>query len=254
MVRMKIVVGNWKMNTTVQQGISLIWEITDGIDKLHTKAIVVVAPPFTHLKSFQPVIRNHSRIQLGAQNCHQQDEGAFTGEISATILKELGVSFVITGHSERRQYFHETDEIIFQKLQTILQNNLIPILCVGESLSAREEGIHFEMVKNQLENSLFKLTGEDVSNVVIAYEPVWAIGTGKNASADQAQEMHSFIRELIAEKFSKEVSSEMSILYGGSCNEKNAAEIFSQPDIDGGLIGGASLSANSFLQIIQSIS
>ncbi len=251
MVRMKIVVGNWKMNTTVQQGISLIWEITDGIDKMHTKAIVVIAPPFTHLKSFQPVIRNHSHVQLGAQNCHHQNEGAFTGEISASILKELGISFVITGHSERRQYFHETDELILEKLQTILQNNMIPILCVGESLSARKEGIHFEMVKNQLHNSLFKLSEEDVSNVVIAYEPVWAIGTGKNATAEQAQEMHLFIRNLILENFSDEISSDITILYGGSCNEKNAAEIFSQPDIDGGLIGGASLSASSFLQIIQ---
>lgn len=248
-MRKNIVAGNWKMNTTVQEGVALAKDLNDLLKNVAPNCDVVICVPFTHLTSVNDVI-DADKIGLGAENCAKHDKGAYTGEVSASMVASTGAKYVILGHSERRQYFGENNEELSQKTRLALDNNLIPIFCVGEVLEERENGTYFDVVSGQM-NALFDLSPEDFSKVVIAYEPVWAIGTGKTATADQAQEMHAHIRKVIADKYGKEIADNTSILYGGSCKPENAKEIFAKPDVDGGLIGGAALKADSFMGIIK---
>lgn len=248
-MRKNIVAGNWKMNTTLQEGVALAKEIKEALNGVETKCDVVIATPFTHLVSVVAAVEGTS-IGVGAENCADKTEGAFTGEVSAKMVASTGAQYVILGHSERRAYYHETPEVLKEKVLLALENNLTPIFCVGEVLAEREAGEHFNVVAAQVKESLFNLTADEFSKIVIAYEPVWAIGTGKTATADQAQEIHAFIRQTIAEKYGNEVADNTSILYGGSCKPSNAGELFAKPDVDGGLIGGAALKADSFLGII----
>ncbi|MBR6749520.1 MAG: triose-phosphate isomerase [Bacteroidaceae bacterium] len=248
-MRKNIVAGNWKMNTTLQEGVALANEIKEALNGVETKCDVVIATPFTHLVSVVAAVEGTS-IGVGAENCADKTEGAFTGEVSAKMVASTGAQYVILGHSERRAYYHETPEVLKEKVLLALENNLTPIFCVGEVLAEREAGEHFNVVAAQVKESLFNLTADEFSKIVIAYEPVWAIGTGKTATADQAQEIHAFIRQTIAEKYGNEVADNTSILYGGSCKPSNAGELFAKPDVDGGLIGGAALKADSFLGII----
>lgn len=213
---------------------------------------MVLCPPFIHLAQLTKLSSEISNLFIGAQNCHQAPYGAYTGEISAGMLKSVGCNFVIIGHSERREYFEESDELLTSKVNAVLANDMRPIFCCGERLETREAGTQEALVLSQLENGVFHLDSEAFSKIVIAYEPVWAIGTGKTASPGQAQEMHTFIRSLILKKYGKELADNTPILYGGSCKPDNAAEIFSQPDVDGGLIGGASLKASDFVAIVNS--
>ncbi len=248
-MRKNIVAGNWKMNTTLQEGVALAKEINEALKGVETKCDVVIATPFTHLV---PVVEavDAARIGVGAENCADKAEGAFTGEVSAKMVASTGAQYVILGHSERRAYYHETPEILKEKVLLALENNLTPIFCVGEVLEEREAEKHFEVVAAQVKESLFNLSAEDFAKIVIAYEPVWAIGTGKTATAEQAQEIHAFIRQTIAEKYGEVIADNTSILYGGSCKPSNAGELFAKPDVDGGLIGGAALKADSFMGII----
>ncbi len=248
-MRKNIVAGNWKMNTTVQEGVSLAQEVNSLLQNAAPKCDVVVCVPFTHLTSVSAVI-DHNLVGLGAENCSEHDKGAYTGEVSAQMVASTGANYVILGHSERRQYFGENNEQLAQKTRQALDNNLCPIFCVGEVLAERENGTYNAVVSGQLE-ALFNLSAEDFAKVVIAYEPVWAIGTGKTATADQAQDMHAHIRSVIAAKYGNEVADNTSILYGGSCKPSNAKELFAKPDVDGGLIGGAALKADSFMGIIE---
>ncbi len=248
-MRRKIVAGNWKMNGSLEEGRLLLSEIIAKNE--NTETLVLIAPPFPHLAIAKETIEHNSNFYLAAQNCHQEDKGAFTGEVSAPILESFGVSFVIIGHSERREYFGETHQQLADKVDAVLGSGMQIVFCVGEKLEERETGKHFEIVKKQIADSLFHLNAELFKSVVIAYEPVWAIGTGVTASTEQAQEMHSFIRETIQEQFGNVVAEELSILYGGSCNVKNASSLFACKDIDGGLIGGASLKAADFSTIIN---
>ncbi len=240
------------MNKTFSEAESLITDIADALDDLDLNgAEVVLCPPALYLEMAMDVAFE-SNFKVGAQNIYPEDSGAFTGEISPLMLKELNVAYCIIGHSERRKYFHESNEFLQRKVDALLKHDICPIFCCGEALSDREANQHFEVVKKQLEDSLFHLPVERFRGVVIAYEPVWAIGTGVTATKEQAQEMHAFIRELIATKYDGQTASGTTILYGGSCNGKNARELFSQPDVDGGLIGGASLKPEEFLQIATS--
>ncbi len=248
-MRKNIVAGNWKMNTTLQEGVTLVKEIAAALKGVETKCDVVVATPFTHLVSVVEAVKGEN-IGVGAENCADKTEGAFTGEVSAKMVASTGAQYVILGHSERRAYYHETPEILREKVLLALENGLTPIFCVGEVLSEREADKHFDVVASQIKESLFNLTAEEFGKIVIAYEPVWAIGTGKTASAEQAQEIHAFIRQTIAEKYGDNVAENTSILYGGSCKPSNAGELFAKPDVDGGLIGGAALQADSFVGII----
>ena len=248
-MRKNIVVGNWKMNTTLQEGVALAKEINEALKGVETKCDVVIATPFIHLVSVVDAV-DAARIGVGAENCADKAEGAYTGEVSAAMVASTGAKYVILGHSERRAYYHETAEILKDKVVLALANGLTPIFCVGEVLEEREAEKHFEVVAAQIKDSLFELSAEDFAKLVIAYEPVWAIGTGKTATADQAQEIHAFIRQTIAEKYGNEIADNTSILYGGSCKPSNAGEIFAKPDVDGGLIGGAALKADSFMGII----
>jgi triosephosphate isomerase len=251
-MRTNIVAGNWKMNKSFGEAEALICDILDGLDKIDDrKADVVICPPAVYLEMGVDLARE-TPVNIGAQNVSQFASGAYTGEISASMLQSMEVQYCIIGHSERRQYFNETDVQLAGKVDIALDNQLLPIFCCGEELAVREAGNHQNLVKSQIEKGLFHLSPEQFSDVVIAYEPIWAIGTGVTASTDQAQEMHEFIRSIIAGKYGKEVADETTILYGGSCNAKNAKELFSKPDIDGGLIGGASLVAADFLTIIKS--
>lgn len=250
-MRQQIVAGNWKMNTTLQEGAELAREIVERLDQ--PKGLVVFAAPFTHLTTVKTTVKGHKNVHLAAQNCHHETKGAYTGEISVDMLASLGVEFVLIGHSERREYFKETNALLAQKVDQALSKGIRPIFCCGEPLKIREKETHVNFVKKQLRESLFHLTPEQFKSVVIAYEPIWAIGTGKTASSQQAQDMHQAIRKAIASKYGKRIANATSILYGGSCNAANAAELFSQPDVDGGLIGGASLKAADFLQIIQAL-
>jgi len=259
MKRKKIVVGNWKMNMTMDQSISLIKELKSISDN---DVEIKIAPSFTNLHNavlFGQLREDGQYIEVVAQNIHFEERGAYTGEISAEMLKSIGVKSVIIGHSERRKYFNETDSILSKKVKTAIKHNIGVIFCVGEELSERENNNHFNVIKDQISIGLFDLDVYQISKVVIAYEPVWAIGTGKTANSDQIQEMHEFIRELIKDKFDNVVvygspaSEYIRILYGGSVKPNNAKEIFSLKDVDGGLIGGASLNANDFNQIINSI-
>jgi triosephosphate isomerase (TIM) len=250
-MRKKIVAGNWKCNTTIKEGIELAKNVNKLVLNKGVKDVVVVlGVPFTHLTSVVEVV-DSNRINVSSQNCAAEPKGAYTGEVSAAMVKSTGASFVILGHSERREYYHETSKTLNKKLALVLDQDLTPIYCCGEPLSIREAGTQNAYVKQQLEETIFLLPTEKFIKIVIAYEPIWAIGTGKTASSQQAQDMIAYIRKLITEKYGKSVAEEISILYGGSCNAANAEDLFSQADIDGGLIGGASLKAEEFLAIIN---
>ncbi len=253
-MRQKIVAGNWKMNNTLQEGEKLTSEVVNMVaDEVTGEVTVVLCPPFIHLPSTLKLTEGASSIYVGAQNCSEHDAGAYTGEVSSAMLASLGVQYVIIGHSERREYFGDDDLTLATKVKKTLDQNLIPIFCCGESLDIREDEEHFEHVTDQVTKALFQLSAEELGKVVIAYEPIWAIGTGKTASAEQAQEMHKAIRSHIAKKFGDAVADELSILYGGSVKPGNAKEIFAQPDVDGGLIGGASLKSRDFVDIVKAI-
>ena len=246
-MRKKIVAGNWKMNTTPAEGVELIKGVIAQKGEVCSCVNFIVAPPFTHLSEVVKVAKG-SGIAVGAQNCAAEAKGAYTGEVSAKMIASLGVDYVILGHSERREYYGETSETLNKKMVQAYENNLIPIYCVGEKLEERESGKHFDVIRAQIEEVVFNLTPEQFSKLIIAYEPIWAIGTGKTATADQAQEVHAFIRKVLADKFGA-AAADTAILYGGSCKPSNAAEIFSKEDVDGGLIGGASLVATDFINI-----
>lgn len=248
-MRKNIVAGNWKMNTVLEEGVELANNVNSLLEGKTVNCDVIVCVPFTHLTSVNAVL-NPECVALGAENCSEHAKGAFTGEVSASMVKSTGARYVILGHSERRQYFGENNEQLLAKTKIALENGLLPIFCVGEVLEQREDGSYNDVVKAQVE-ALFSLSAEDFGKIVIAYEPVWAIGTGKTATAEQAQEMHAHIRGVIAEKYGKEVADNTSILYGGSCKPGNAREIFAKPDVDGGLIGGAALKAEDFMGIIE---
>ena len=249
-MRKKIVAGNWKMNKNLQEGIALAKELNEVLTADKPNCGVIICTPFIHLASVAGII-DQNIIGLGAENCADKVSGAYTGEVSAEMVKSTGANYVILGHSERRAYYHETPEILKEKVKLALANNLDVIFCIGEVLEDREAGKQNEIVKAQLEGSLFDLTAEEFSHIILAYEPVWAIGTGKTATADQAEEMHAFIRQTIADKFGAEAAENVSILYGGSCKPSNAKEIFSKVNVDGGLIGGAALKATDFKGIID---
>lgn len=249
-MRKKIVAGNWKMNTTLQEGVALAKEVNEALAAATPKCDVIIAVPFTHLASINAVI-DQNKLGLGAENCADHTSGAYTGEVSAPMVASTGATYVILGHSERRQYYGETSEILKEKVNLALANNLTPIFCIGEVLEERENGSYLEVVKKQIEEALFDLSAEDFGKLILAYEPVWAIGTGKTATDDQAEEMHAFIREVIANKYGKEVADNTSILYGGSCKPSNAPQLFAKPNVDGGLIGGASLKAADFMGIVN---
>ena len=251
-MRRKIVAGNWKMNNSLNRGIELATEINKKVRKQdENDVLAILAPPYIHLSDLSRIV-DKDAISIAAQNCASEPKGAFTGEISAKMIKSTGAEYIIIGHSERRQYFHEDGAILKKKLVLTLENSLTPIFCIGEQLSDRESGNHFNIVKSQLEEALFDLPTNWMGKIILAYEPVWAIGTGVTASAEQAQEMHKFIRNTIAEKFGQEVADNISILYGGSCKPTNAKELFANADVDGGLIGGAALNADDFFAIINS--
>lgn len=249
-MRKKIVAGNWKMNNNATQTQTLINELISKLPS-STQAEVLIAPSFVNLASAIALTQN-SLIEVAAQNMHFAKNGAYTGEISAEMLLSIGVKTIILGHSERREYFNETDEALAKKVDTAIENNIRVIFCIGEKLAERKAEKHFEVVKEQIQKGLFHLSAENWKNIVLAYEPVWAIGTGETASPEQAQEIHAFIRKTIADAYGKEVADSVSILYGGSCNPKNAKEIFAKEDVDGGLIGGASLNADDFIGVITS--
>lgn len=250
-MRKKIVAGNWKCNTNLQEGVELAKAVNElVVSKGDKDVVVVLGTPFTHLSKVVESV-DASRVGVSAQNCGAEAKGAFTGEVSAEMVKSTGATYVILGHSERREYYNETSEILNKKVALTLENGLTPIYCCGEPLEIREAETQNDFVKKQLDETIFQLPVDEFKKLVIAYEPIWAIGTGKTASTEQAQDMLAFIRSLIADKFGKEVAEEISILYGGSCKASNAPELFSQPDIDGGLIGGASLKAEEFLGIIN---
>ena len=249
-MRKNIVAGNWKMNKTLQEGLDLATGLDAALKNKSLNCDVIIGTPFIHLASVTAAI-DTNKIGVAAENCADKASGAYTGEVSAAMIASTGAKYVILGHSERRSYYGETDEILAKKVNQALENQLEIIFCVGESLTEREANRHFEVVKSQLEQGLFQLTTAQFTHIVIAYEPVWAIGTGKTATSSQAEEMHSFIRKTIANQYSSKIAEETTILYGGSCNAKNADELFSQPNVDGGLIGGASLKTDDFLSIIQ---
>ena len=247
-MRTKMVAGNWKMNKNLQEGIELIEELRAQVKE--PKCAVVIATPFIHLTKASELLQG-SPIAVAAENCADKEKGAFTGEVSAAMVASTGATYCILGHSERRQYYNETPEILKEKVQLALANNLKPIFCIGEVKEEREGNYQNAVVKAQLDGSVFDLSAEDFGKITLAYEPVWAIGTGLTATPEQAEEMHAYIRSLVAEKYGKQVAEDTTILYGGSCNEKNAEELFSKPDVDGGLIGGASLVAEKFVAIIN---
>jgi triosephosphate isomerase len=249
-MRKNIVAGNWKMNTTLNEGIALANELNEVLKEKTVLCDVIVCVPFTHLTTIAASV-DTARIGVAAQNAADKAKGAFTGEVSAAMIASTGATHVILGHSERRTYYHDTPAVLKSKVELALANGLTPIFCIGEILAEREAGIHFEVVDAQIKESLFDLSAEDFSKLVIAYEPVWAIGTGVTATSAQAQEIHAHIRRTIAAKYGAEIADSTTILYGGSCNAGNAKELFANPDVDGGLIGGASLSVENFLPIIE---
>ena len=251
-MRKQIVAGNWKMNKTFQEADELINSILEYVKKEDNTAEVVICPPSVYLELASDQA-NETPLMIGAQNMSCKETGAYTGEISAPMLASMGIDYCIIGHSERRKYFNESHEMLTGKVEMALKHNIAPVFCCGEQLPEREKGNHFEVVKEQIEKALFHLSENDFLKIVLAYEPVWAIGTGATATSAQAQEMHLFIRNLIKEKYGDDVAQEMTILYGGSCNAKNAKELFSNPDVDGGLIGGASLKADDFIEIIKAL-
>jgi triosephosphate isomerase (TIM) len=247
-MRKKIVAGNWKMNTTLPEGVELAKAVNSQVKENDVQ--VILCTPFIHLTEVKRVI-SKKNVFLGAQNNADQKSGAYTGEVSAAMVKSTGASHVILGHSERRSYYGDTNANLALKVNLAIENGLTPIFCIGEVLEEREAGKHFQVVKTQLNEGLFHLSASDFAKVVIAYEPVWAIGTGKTATSDQAQEIHKVIRDHISSKFGKDIADNTSILYGGSCKASNAGELFANPDVDGGLIGGASLKAEDFMGIVN---
>jgi triosephosphate isomerase len=252
-MRKHIVAGNWKMNNTIEEGQILASEVVGLVgNEVDSEVTLILGTPFVHLLPVVQLTEQSDKVYTAAQNCSQHSSGAYTGEVSVSMLKSTGVKFVIIGHSERRQYFNETNNQLAQKVDLALAEDLTPIFCCGEPLEIREDGSYFDYVCNQLTESLFHLTQEQISSLVIAYEPIWAIGTGKTATAQQAQDMHAKIRAHLASQYGDELANEISILYGGSCKPDNAKELFANPDVDGGLIGGASLNARDFVDIAKS--
>jgi len=251
MSRKKIVAGNWKMNNSFQEAKTLIEMILNQVNDCD-EIIKIIIPPFPYLQNIHTQLVNKEKFFLGAQNCHTHASGAFTGEVSAAMLSSVGCQYVLVGHSERRQYFKETNSEFILKIKEALKNNLSPILCIGETIHERKADNHFKVITQQLLSVLTAFTPEEFSRFIIAYEPVWAIGTGETATAEQAQEMHAFIRGVVSGVFDATISDNLSILYGGSCNAQNAQELFKCPDVDGGLIGGASLKVDDFCKIIYS--
>ena len=249
-MRKNLVAGNWKMNTTVAEGVQLAKEVNEAVAAAgELKCDVVIGVPFTHLTAVKNVI-NIEKVGLSAENCANKEKGAYTGEVSAAMVASTGANYVILGHSERREYYNETPEILKEKVDLALANGLKVIFCCGESLELREAGTYEDFIKAELKDSLFHLSAEQFANIVIAYEPIWASGTGKTATSDQAEEVHAFIRSFLAEKYGETVANDTTILYGGSCKPSNAPELFAKPNIDGGLIGGASLKAADFMGIV----
>ena len=248
-MRKKIVAGNWKMNTTVPEGKALAEAIAARVKEIPADVQLIVAPPFTHLVPVSEILCK-TPVAVSAQDCADEPKGAFTGEVAASMIASVGCTYTILGHSERRQYYGETSQTLVKKMALALENGLKPIYCVGEMKDERVAGRHFEVVKAQIEEVRFGLSAAQMAKVVVAYEPVWAIGTGLTATAEQAQEIHAYIRGLLREKFGA-LAEEITILYGGSCKPSNAKELFACPDIDGGLIGGASLKADDFIAIAQ---
>jgi triosephosphate isomerase len=250
-MRKKIVAGNWKMNMDLAEGLKLAGSIEKYFKETPSeKALVILCPPFIHLAGVAEILK-HGKVALGAQNCAAEASGAYTGEISAWMIKSTGAQYVIIGHSERRTYYHEDDKLLNKKTLLAINSGLKVIFCCGEVLNEREAKQHFLIVRRQLEEGLFSLTADQMDMIVIAYEPVWAIGTGLTATPDQAQEMHKYIRELVKEKYGNDCAKKVPILYGGSCKPSNAAEIFSKADVDGGLIGGAALKKEDFTAIAE---
>jgi len=252
-MRKKIVAANWKMNMNLTDGAELVKGVLEGMPELNAEKQVVIAPTYVHLTQIASLIGSKEHVNLGAQNCHMQTSGAYTGEVSANILQSAGVKYVILGHSERREYCHETDAIVAQKVDQALAAGLEVIFCCGEPLAIRDAETQNAHVEAQVKAGLFHLTAGQLKHVVIAYEPIWAIGTGRTATSAQAQDMHAHIRSVISGAYGTEQAAGMSILYGGSCKPSNAAELFACPDVDGGLIGGASLKAAEFLGIVSAM-
>lgn len=252
-MRQQIAAANWKMNLTFEQAENLLDEIIKAPHELDTHQKVVFAVPFPYLIMAKSKLTNQKNFYIAAQNCYTHNRGAYTGETSAEMLQSIGVEYVVLGHSERREYFSETNAMLEEKVGIALTYGLTPIFCCGEALQIREAGTQNDYVEKQLKESLFNLTEEQIQKIVIAYEPIWAIGTGKTATATQAQEMHAHLRKVLANQYGEAVAATISILYGGSVKGSNAKEIFSQPDVDGGLVGGASLSAADFGQIIEAL-
>ena len=249
-MRKNIVAGNWKMNTTVAEGVQLAKEVNEAVAAAgELKCDVVIGVPFTHLTAVKDVI-DIEKVGLSAENCANKEKGAYTGEVSAAMVASTGANYVILGHSERREYYNETPEILKEKVDLALANGLKIIFCCGESLELRNAGTYEEFIKAELKDSLFHLSAEEFANIVIAYETIWAIGTGVTATSDQAEEVHAFIRSFLAEKYGETLANDTTILYGGSCKPTNAPELFAKPNIDGGLIGGASLKAADFMGIV----
>jgi triosephosphate isomerase len=252
-MRNQIAAANWKMNLTLQQGETLLDELLAQSYQLNENRLIVFAVPAPYLAMAQQKVAGKKQVFVAAQNCYSKKSGAYTGEISVEMLQSLGIQWVVLGHSERREYFKESDQFLAEKLNIVLENNITPIFCCGEPLDIREKATQNEFVASQLQASLYHLSAEQIQKVVIAYEPIWAIGTGKTATSEQAQEMHAFIRAELAKKYGADVANNISILYGGSVKAANAKEIFGQPDVDGGLVGGASLIANEFSSIINGL-
>lgn len=250
-MRKNIVVGNWKMNLNREEGMKLVEEVISLVST-DNNVEVVFSPSFLYLHKVNKMCANDNLLQTASQNISHNESGAFTGEVSSQMVNSLNVKYTILGHSERREYFNETNIELKQKVDLSLKNNLEIIFCCGESLNQRESGVHFDWIKQQLTESVFHLTEKEFEKIVIAYEPIWAIGTGVTASSDQAEEIHQFVRNVITEKYNENIAENTSILYGGSCNPTNAKELFSKKNIDGGLIGGASLNAENFTRIIKS--
>ena len=252
MTRQLIVAGNWKMNKEFQEGVELASSIAAARPGAENH-LVIMATPFIHLHAVSEIVKDAPYVKLAAQNCHQEASGAFTGEVSVGMLQSVGVEYIIIGHSERREYFNESHELLASKTIRTLAAGMTPIFCCGEALAIREAGTHVDFVAQQLKESLFDLSAEDFQKIVIAYEPIWAIGTGVTASPQQAQDMHREIRQLIAQQYGAEIADATTILYGGSVKPANAKELFGQPDVDGGLVGGASLNAEGFLEIVKAL-
>jgi triosephosphate isomerase len=252
-MRNKIVAANWKMNLNLAEGKHLVEGILAGMPALAANKQVVIASPFVHIAQTAAQLAGKSNIHTGAQNCSTETSGAYTGEVSAAMLKDAGVSYVIIGHSERREYFNETNEMLAKKVNQALANGLHILFCCGEALEVRDAGTQNAHVEQQIKEGIFHLSAEQLKNVTIAYEPIWAIGTGRTATSAQAQEIHAHIRGVVAQQYGAEAANNIAILYGGSCKPSNAAELFACPDVDGGLIGGASLKADEFLGIIEAM-